>query len=258
MTGLELALLDAQEALDRPKVRADLERLHEAALPLLDEHGEPTAHDLAELLLPGVLETPGNVALFGRLVASSRRVYDSGPPPCPAAGTGAEVARVERADLQAGAPPSLSWEAALLGALAPLVPMPEGVAVHLAIMVEPYMGKVARGEKTIESRWGKVRCAPHGRVDIDDVLVFQRSGGPILGWCVVRSTYSAQLGPGDAAQLIARNQPALGVDDDFAETVADKQWVTLCWLGAYTPIQASHIKTGKNDARGWVVLRGRP
>ena len=75
MTPLSLALLNAEETLARPQVRADLEALHAAGLPLLDDLGQPTPYDLAELL--GALEVPGNVARFERLVKSSRRVYDA-------------------------------------------------------------------------------------------------------------------------------------------------------------------------------------
>ncbi len=111
MTGLEKALLDADEALVRPQVRAALEALHAAGLELLDERGEATPYDLAGLLLPGVLEVPGNTERFRRLAASSLRVY--GPPACPAVGTGAEVvAHQAAADLQAEGPPSPAQVAA--------------------------------------------------------------------------------------------------------------------------------------------------
>lgn len=78
MTALERALLDAEEALARPQVAAELTALHAAGLPLVDHLGQPLRYDLGEIRL--TLHTPGNVGLFQRLLGDTRRWYDAHPP----------------------------------------------------------------------------------------------------------------------------------------------------------------------------------
>ena len=151
-----------------------------------------------------------------------------------------------------------TWEAQLLADLAPLIPEMSGRQVHLAILQEPYMGRVERGEKTIESRWSKVLCAPHGWVVRQDILVFKRTGGPIRGWCEVLRTAQFDLHEISATEIIAANQPDLGVGDDFAAAVANKRHVTLMTLGAFHPLDAGHVTIRKRDRRGWVVLGRMP
>lgn len=104
MTGLEKALLDAQEALDRTQVAADLQAMLEAGMPLVDRSGQPLRYDLGELQLS--LNVPGNVGLCQRLLRDAQRWHDEHPPsdapPCPAAGTGEVAAHQAAADLQGG------------------------------------------------------------------------------------------------------------------------------------------------------------
>ena len=67
--------------------------------------------------------------------------------------------------------------------------------VHLAILVEPYLGLVLRGEKTVESRFAKVRCAPCGCVSREDLVLLKRSGGPVVGAFLVGSVWTYGLDP---------------------------------------------------------------
>ncbi len=78
MTGLERALLDAEETLARPEVAAGLQALHEGGMPLVDRTGQALRYDLAELLL--ALDVPGNVGLCQRLLRDTRGWYDQHPP----------------------------------------------------------------------------------------------------------------------------------------------------------------------------------
>lgn len=149
-----------------------------------------------------------------------------------------------------------TWETDLLRDLAPLIPFPAGVAIHLAVMVQPYVGRVERGEKTIESRWSMDERTPWRRVQAGDVVVFKPSGGPVLGWALVERVDFHQLGEGRAALVIAAH-PGLGVDAGFVELVKDKRRVSLIHLGQYHRVEAEHIRCGKRDQRGWVVLRKR-
>ena len=125
------------------------------------------------------------------------------------------------------------------------------------MMREPYMSRVADGTKTIESRWGKVRCAPHDGVERGEIIVFKRTGGPILGWAEVDWAWRWDLREYSAAGLICSN-PGLAVSEDYAATVAGARWATFVGLKPYHPIEATHVQIGKTDRRGWVRLGAAP
>lgn len=154
----------------------------------------------------------------------------------------------------------MSWEADLLRDLTPLIPELSGRVAHLAMMREPYMSRVADGTKTIESRWGKVRCAPHGgRVRPNDIIIFKPAGKPIRGWTEVAEVVSLEdPTPEKIEHTIELLGPSLGVDAGFAASVAGSRFVTLCWLYAFTAIDARRITIGKTDRRGWVRLGAAP
>lgn len=48
------------------------------------------------------------------------------------------------------------------------------VAVHVAVMVEPYLTFVVEGQKWIESRLTKNRIAPFGQTSAGDIVLFKR------------------------------------------------------------------------------------
>src|SRR5690349_4668447 len=74
---------------------------------------------------------------------------------------------------------------ALMGATTTEQPsLPDHIAgrpAHLAILREPYLTRVLSGEKTVESRFARVRAAPYGRVAPGDLIWLKRVGGPIAG-----------------------------------------------------------------------------
>jgi ASCH domain len=74
---------------------------------------------------------------------------------------------------------------------------PEGVAcgVHLAIFIEPYLELVLAGKKTIESRFSANRCPPYNAVKKGDLLLLNRSGGPVVGVATVGQVWSYDLDP---------------------------------------------------------------
>lgn len=153
----------------------------------------------------------------------------------------------------------MTWQVQLLADLAAIgFTPPAGVHIHLAMMVQPYMGRVQRGEKTVESRWYVTRQAPYFQASADDIIVFKLSGGPILGWCEVKSVkfFDAHaFTEHKPATIIAKYRDQLGVDDDFAESVKDKRYVSLLFLGPFHDLEAAALRIGKTDQRGWVILR---
>lgn len=153
----------------------------------------------------------------------------------------------------------MTWQAQLLSDLAAIgFAPPDNIRIHLAMMVEPFMGRVERGEKTIESRWYLTKQAPYLEASEGDIIVFKLSGGAIRGWCKVVTTmffHCHDRSEQKPATIVAKLRDGLGVDDGFEASVADKRYVSLLFLGTFHPLEASAIRIGKTDRRGWVIVR---
>lgn len=69
--------------------------------------------------------------------------------------------------------------------------------IHLAIMIEPFLGYILNGKKTIESRFSKNLIAPHRRIVPGD-LVLLKAGPIVASFCAssvefVELTYPSVL-----------------------------------------------------------------
>jgi hypothetical protein len=128
--------------------------------------------------------------------------------------------------------------------------------VHLACMKEPWASYIADGSKVVESRWGKVRCAPHGCVSEGDVVIWKRSGGAVYGASVVVSATTIPVrDDAHAADLLRAHGAEIHVDPNDGARVAGKRWLTLIRVGAFVALP-SKVACGKNDQAGWNVLQG--
>src|SRR5688572_1351393 len=72
------------------------------------------------------------------------------------------------------------WRGYLVDAFAP----GSAVGFHVAVFSEPFLTAVLTGEKTIESRFSSVRCAPYGEVAVGDIVLIKRVAGPVCGVAV--------------------------------------------------------------------------
>jgi hypothetical protein len=128
------------------------------------------------------------------------------------------------------------------------------VGLHLGIFVEPYLSLVLEGRKTIESRFGVQRCAPHGRVSPGDFLLLKASGGPIVGLCQIKETWFFDLRVTALSSVRDRfARPLCAEDADFWRARSHATLATLMRLDNIQPI--SPIAITKRDRRGWVTLR---
>src|SRR2546423_2885042 len=50
---------------------------------------------------------------------------------------------------------------------------------HLAVLTMPYLEKIVAGQKTIESRFSRVRMPPFNKVGPGDVVFLKEVGGPV-------------------------------------------------------------------------------
>lgn len=130
----------------------------------------------------------------------------------------------------------------------------EAPAVHLAVMVEPYLGLVLEGRKTIESRFSVHRIAPYRRASPGDVLLLKRAGGPLLGLCQVQAVWFYRLDPQSWREIRKEFTDALCAQDPaFWEQRRRAAFASLMRIGQVQKLPS--LAYEKHDRRGWVVLQ---
>lgn len=129
------------------------------------------------------------------------------------------------------------------------------IGIHLAIFSEPFLSMVLTGEKTIESRFSRNRCAPYGEVGNGDIILLKEVAGPISGLVLARSTWCYDLTCEPIDRIRKRFGARIGGDDAFWSSRSDALYATLVELD--TPTSISPVGCDKRDRRGWVCLRPR-
>jgi hypothetical protein len=129
------------------------------------------------------------------------------------------------------------------------------VGIHLAIFAEPFLSMVLSGEKTIESRFSRNRCAPYGQIDDGDIILLKEVAGPICGLALACRTWCYDLRIEPIDRIRHRFGAAIRADDEFWSSRADAHYATLIELGA--PASIAPVSCDKRDRRGWVSLRSR-
>jgi len=126
--------------------------------------------------------------------------------------------------------------------------------LHLAVFVQPYLDFLLEGRKTIESRFGVQRCAPHGRVAPGDIVFLKVSGGPVVGLCRINEIWSFDLRATSIATIRERFARELCAEDpEFWQAREHATLATLMRVDQVAP--TSPIQIPKRDRRGWVTLR---
>jgi hypothetical protein len=156
-------------------------------------------------------------------------------------------------DLQAAIRGDPFWESYLEQAA---VQQPAAYALHLAVLVTPYLRLILDGAKTVESRFSVRRGVPWGRISVGDIVLLKRSGGPISGIGYAAEVRFYQLGPGELQRIRDEFGTALAVQDPaFWEQRASAAFATLLRLDHVRPLPP--INYAKRDRRGWVILQPR-
>lgn len=131
-------------------------------------------------------------------------------------------------------------------------------AVHLAVMVEPFLSFVLDGSKSIESRFSSVKVPPFQSVESGDVVLLKQAAGPIVAATLALDVWSFNcLTPRVREDLRARFGRDLRDDvDDFWGQREAMSYATLIRLGPVAYLD-DPLDCPKSDRRGWVVLRER-
>lgn len=126
------------------------------------------------------------------------------------------------------------------------------VGLHLGVFVEPFLGAILEGRKTIESRFGVHRCAPFDRVQQGDLIFIKRSGGPVVGIALAGEASFYELDPGTLDDIRERFADKIcAQDDEFWKARAEKRFATLIEIDEVTAIDT--LSVDKRDRRGWVT-----
>jgi cytidylate kinase len=128
-------------------------------------------------------------------------------------------------------------------------------SLHLAVFVEPFLGYILSGKKTVESRFSSVRFPPYGRVSRGDFVLLKASGGPVVGIAEVGAAWFYRL-DAESWRTIRRDFAAAICAEDpaFWKSREKAEFATLMYVTRTKRLQP--ILWPKRDRRGWVVLRG--
>lgn len=129
------------------------------------------------------------------------------------------------------------------------------VGIHLAVFAEPFLSKVLSGEKTIESRFSRNRCAPYGEIGDGDIILLKEVAGPICGLALARRSWCYDLATEPIERIRLRFGAGIAAADDFWASRNDALYATLIELDVPTAI--GPVSCDKRDRRGWVPLRSR-
>lgn len=126
-----------------------------------------------------------------------------------------------------------------------------GIGVHIACMVEPFLGYILDGRKTIESRFSKPLIPPYMHISIGDIVLLK--AGPIVASFTASSVEFIELTGHRLGRLAQDYGEAICADQEFWTARADKRYATL--IGVRDVRELTPIRVDKQDRRGWMVLR---
>lgn len=126
---------------------------------------------------------------------------------------------------------------------------------HLAIFTKGVGEKILSGEKTIESRFSRVKNPPFGVVASGDLVYIKPSGKDIIGqFRVQRVFFFDGLSEIDIKNLKKEYEKEISAEDSYWEAKLNSKYGTLIFIGEVDPFITSPVKLLKKDLRGWVVL----
>jgi hypothetical protein len=126
-----------------------------------------------------------------------------------------------------------------------------GVGIHIACMLEPFLGYILEGKKTIESRFSKPLIPPYQRVAFGDVVLLK--AGPIVASFRASSVEFVELDDDQLARLMQDYSTEICADDAFWRARQEKRYATL--IGIADVRRLIPLKVDKRDRRGWMTLR---
>lgn len=133
---------------------------------------------------------------------------------------------------------------------------------HVAFMHKSwgFTGKIATGQKTIESRWYNVKYAPWERISPADTIYFKNSGEPITIQAEVEKVrYLSDLTPPKVQTILEHCANDMGIEEPdiqkFFELFKHKRYAILIYLNHARRIQPFEInKQGFGARSSWICI----
>ena len=125
---------------------------------------------------------------------------------------------------------------------------------HVAVIQRTYADALLTGEKSIESRLSRNRCAPFGKINPGDRIYFKQSSGPYRLRAHVQAIESfSELTPVQIRRIRKTYNGQIGAPPHYWKRKRTARYATLIWL---TNIKS--ITTGPDipplNGRGWLIL----
>ncbi|TBF67910.1 ASCH domain-containing protein [Rhizobium leguminosarum] len=127
--------------------------------------------------------------------------------------------------------------------------------VHLAVFSQPYLDLVLAGDKKIESRFSRNRCAPFDDIRKGDIILLKEVSGPVCGIALASRIWFFDLDNEPIEAIRQQYGGAILADDEFWLQKEESSFATLIELTNPTSIEP--LAFDKRDRRGWVSLRPR-
>lgn len=125
---------------------------------------------------------------------------------------------------------------------------------HLAVIHRRYLDAILTGDKTVESRLSKTRCAPYERVEPGDHVFFKQSSGPMRARATVASVeYHEDLTPAAVSRLARAHNGTVRGEREYWRQKRDARYATLIWLEEVREIADWPVVPNMNG-RGWLCL----
>ena len=124
---------------------------------------------------------------------------------------------------------------------------------HIAVMQQPYLEKIIAGQKTIESRFTKVRCPPFQAINQGDRIYFKKAGGPVIARGLAEKVlFYSDLTDEKIRTISETFSDGLQVESSFIECKRASRYCTLIFLSDVQRVKPFRVP--KKDRRGWVVM----
>ena len=126
---------------------------------------------------------------------------------------------------------------------------------HLAIFKGEAGELILSGQKTIESRFSRVKNPPFGAISTGDLVYIKTSGKEIIGQFRVQKVFFFDgLTPEDIKTIEKQYGSRIKTDKSYWSDKSNSTYGTLIFIGNSSRFITSPVKFPKKDLRGWVVL----
>lgn len=126
--------------------------------------------------------------------------------------------------------------------------------LHAAIIDTRLTSGLLEGRKRVETRFGRHRRPPYGRISRGDEIYFKVSGGSIIGRALaLRIQQFDDLTPGAIRTIRAKYGHLILATPDYWRAHRDCRFGVLIWLGAFSA-RAGPQEIPRQYGAGWVAL----